>query len=286
MARRLRKQLQVYHRDAKACGSDDARMLREQAEKAAAEDRERRRRFEENKKNEAKAADDRKVAIAEAQARSSAMQAKCLQLRLQEGRVKFEHMVQQTHQRWLQLEYPVVVAKQCLAYKAAASKDQLKGWAAHMQELLKNQHFTRHVHVPRLWKPEVRWTSEWGETLRYDGKRREKVRCGLEFRGLLDSLFAPTRFGIPGPRDACAVLMGLWERILPKARDVFTGAYSAPRLFAHSEYTMEGAFLYGVIVLSKLLGHEKWPVGLYSPWPPPLPEELQPEVPSSLVLDA
>ena len=122
-----------------------------------------------------------------------------------------------------------------------------------------------------------------GRDAEYDGKRREKVRCGLEFRGLLDSLFAPTRFGIPGPRDACAVLMGLWERILPKARDVFTGAYSAPRLFAHSEYTMEGAFLYGVIVLSKLLGHEKWPVGLYSPWPPPLPEELQPEVPSSLV---
>ena len=118
--------------------------------------------------------------------------------------------------------------------------------------------------------------------MKYDGKGgRVKVRCGLEFARLLDSLFPPPLYG--GPRDACAVLMKLWKRILPKADQIFTASYSAPRMFAHSEYIMEGAFLFGVIVVSKLLGYEHFPCGLYGKWPPPLPEELQPEFPSSLL---
>ena len=138
-----------------------------------------------------------------------------------------------------------------------------------------------HVHVPYLWKPVLCWTSGWGDAQRYDGGCRVKVRCGQESQRFLDPLFPRGRFGVT--RDASQTLMQLWKRILPHAEHVFTGSYSPPRMFAHCDYIMEGAFLFGVIVLSKKLGNNRFPCGVYGRWPPELPEHLRPEPPSALI---
>ena len=41
-----------------------------------------------------------------------------------------------------------------------------------------------------------------------------------------------------------------------------------------NDYVMEKAFVYGIIALSKWLGKEKFPKGVYGTWPPPPPEDL------------
>ena len=208
------------------------------------------------------------------------MHTECLQLRLQEERLKYEIRFDQEHQRWLQLVYPVEVALRCVTHFREMQPRIKKAWKADLEEKVGNV-LSNHVNLPHLWKPAPGLTSEWGSTATWDNGARRKVKCGQDFQRFLEPLVPPPRFA--AGRDASEALLELWKLIVPCARDIFTGSYSPARAFAHCDYTMEGAFIFGAIVLSKLLGTEKFPCGVYGKWPPALPTALRPQVPACLM---
>ena len=47
-------------------------------------------------------------------------------------------------------------------------------------------------------------------------------------------------------------------------------------LSADNDYILEKAFVYGIVALSKWLGEERYPCGVYGQWPPPFPAGLAP----------
>ena len=63
---------------------------------------------------------------------------------------------------------------------------------------------------------------------------------------------------------------------MPKARRVFDGNYRPLKLLHVNDYVMEKAFVYGIVALSKWLGEERFPYGVYGQWPPKFPAALVP----------
>ena len=280
LARRLRKQEQEYQSQRAADRTECGRILQERAAQEAANDLEQRRRFQEKKKEEAKEAEERKIALEKASAERQAIHNRSVQLRLQEERVRFTKTCADEYQRWLQLVYPVEVALRCVTHFREMQPRIKKAWKADLEEKVGNV-LSNHVNLPHLWKPAPGLTSEWGSTATWDNGARRKVKCGQDFQRFLEPLVPPPRFA--AGRDASEALLELWKLIVPCARDIFTGPYSPARAFAHCDYIMEGAFIFGAIVLSKLLGFDKFPCGVYGNWPPALPRALRPQVPGCLM---
>ena len=73
--------------------------------------------------------------------------------------------------------------------------------------------------------------------------------------------------------------MRLFEDCVPLPRRIFIGPTALQEVLHINEYVMDKAFVYGVVMLSKWLGSERLPGGVYGLWPPdPPPEAFPPEV--------
>ena len=57
------------------------------------------------------------------------------------------------------------------------------------------------------------------------------------------------------------------------------------RLLHINDYVMEKAFVYGIVALSKWLGEERFPYGVYGQWPPKFPAALAPRTQGSQPID-
>ena len=68
--------------------------------------------------------------------------------------------------------------------------------------------------------------------------------------------------------------MCIRDSFIPSAEKVFVDAYHPLRLLHRNDYVMEKAFVFGVIALSKWLGSDRYPPGLYGEWPPEPPPEI------------
>ena len=61
--------------------------------------------------------------------------------------------------------------------------------------------------------------------------------------------------------------MTIFQQFLPRHWSVFKDEYGPLRLLQANDYVIDKAFVFGVIALSKWLGEEKFPQGIYE-WPP------------------
>ena len=76
--------------------------------------------------------------------------------------------------------------------------------------------------------------------------------------------------------DAVETLFRLCGRCVPYARRIFVGSHTPLRLLHQNDYILEKAFVYGIMALSKWLGRDRLPPGVYGKWPPKLPAKLVP----------
>ena len=67
--------------------------------------------------------------------------------------------------------------------------------------------------------------------------------------------------------DANETLSRLFKLIVPRARDIFA-SLTWLRLLHVNQYSMEKSFVYGIVALSKWLGQDRFPPGIYDVWPP------------------
>ena len=75
-------------------------------------------------------------------------------------------------------------------------------------------------------------------------------------------------------------LYRLFSKCVPEARRVFDGASRPLKLLHVNDYVLEKAFVYGIVALSKWLGEERFPYGVYGQWPPKFPAALVPRSPA------
>ena len=106
----------------------------------------------------------------------------------------------------------------------------------------------------------------------YCGGQRRSVRCGLPFQVVIEKHASEGFFG----RDPVEVLLRLFRACVPGSRHAFVNSYSPARLLHQNEYVLEKAFVYGVVALSKWMGKETFPQGIFGQWPPTPPSDLVP----------
>ena len=71
--------------------------------------------------------------------------------------------------------------------------------------------------------------------------------------------------------DAVEALSRIFSAFLPHSQRVFKDDYGPLRLLHQNGNVVEKAFVFGVIALSKWLGAERFPQGIYGEWPPSRP---------------
>ena len=173
-------------------------------------------------------------------------------------------------QRWLQTEYPVVLAVTIIEDFDKMSGSSKANFQKAIRQAVREKLFERRLDIPELWVADSSLTLPWTQMKMPHG-RLHTVRCGLKFQQVVDQ-YAPLGSLVRDPVDC---LLRLFQRFMPYATKIFIGHSSAMQLIAANEYVFEKAFVYGLVALSKWLGADRWPEGLYGSWPPPAPAHLR-----------
>ncbi|CAK0864054.1 unnamed protein product, partial [Prorocentrum cordatum] len=198
--RRLRNQMLEEGLTERVASSATGALLRNWAELVKAEEFERRRKQKEKEEEEAEDLEGHMAARTLPQ--KAASDAKLAQLkqahasRAHLGALRRADLCHTARQRWLQLEFPVdLAARRRQPMQSMRRAGALKAWESDIQHLLDNRFSTARVTVPHLWHPLPNLTTEWAQTLPFDGGRQHgKVRRGLRFQQFLAPLFPPDRF--------------------------------------------------------------------------------------------
>ena len=136
--------------------------------------------------------------------------------------------------------------------------------------------FKRHVCILDLWAVSESLLMKVAQVKAPGaGSDHHWVRCAPTFENEVRKVWDDhVAFG-PDPVGA---LRAMFRAFVPCASQVFTGAYSPLCLLHMNNYVMEKAFVFGVIALSKWLGRERFPQGIYGDWPPCMPAPALPLV--------
>jgi hypothetical protein len=148
-----------------------------------------------------------------------------------------------------------------------------KGFEKEVSSLLGTHTLKRQLFIKDLWVSDISLTVSWSNTPSFTGGPRRSVRCGLPFQELVDRVAPRSMFA----QDPVETLFLLFSACVPCARRVFTDAYTPLRLLHVNDYVLEKTFVYGIVALSKWLGQERFPHGVYGQWPPQMPADLVPK---------
>jgi hypothetical protein len=174
-------------------------------------------------------------------------------------------------QRWLQTEYPVTLARAMIGAQSDAPVATIIAFRKLMRDAEQSGFFRRPVFVPDLWESIDAFTIVLGQVKPPGGGPLRVARVTPAFEAVLREKWVPWVGAVVGAADPEAMLLQLWEACVPFARLAFVQMNSTLRILHTCGYVMEKAFVYGVIVLSKQLGPDRLPQGVYGEWPPPLP---------------
>ena len=180
--------------------------------------------------------------------------------------------------QWLQVTYPVALARSLMAWRrnlTAASAKELEAAVVALADTGRGDRFTP---VPALFEADNRFSSVCCYTcLPGNGSKQTPVRCSRDFEWILFG----QGLAIESPnRDAAVVLVKFIDSICPRASLLFRRRYTMNHLLETSECLASKAFVHAIILLSKWLGKDLFPKGIYG-WPPQPPASLGPGAPQA-----
>ena len=185
----------------------------------------------------------------------------CRLARVEEDERKAKAARASEEARWLQVDFPLELCNQLIAWRAALTPDQVLSFKARVTHLVRFGRLQA-VKTPYFWDEDVRFTSALGNVLGVD-KGRHSVRCSKGFEWLLYK----SSWAVNGFNDAIHMLHRLWDRIVPDGHCLFQGRYTSAILLHDNQYVMEKAFVHGVFLMYRWLGVGWLPGGEFS-WPP------------------
>jgi len=282
MVKIMRTAMREQTREQKAASTDVGIHLRKRAQEQMALDAKRRKEVAAEERLAAMSLEEVKVRTAKEQRATQDARCVALQLAIQfrrdsEKRKRAEAL-ERAQQRWLQTTYPVILGRHCINSFLKFSPLSKKAFEKHIQNKIDQGTFARQLFIGDLWISDKTLGVQFA-TVRscIDGHLRQ-VRCGLPFQEFIGNV-VPQRSkprgdaALVGP-DPADILLRLFSAFLPLARYVFQGAYTPLRLLHVNDYVLDKAFVYGILALSKWIGEEHFPDGVYGHWPPRFPANL------------
>ena len=167
--------------------------------------------------------------------------------------------------RWLQVDFPLALAKQLIAWRQGLTADHVAGLKARITHLIRFGRIREEVLAPYFWTEDQRFTSALGNVLAVD-RVRHSVRCSKSFEWLLHS----NAWHVGGINDPVHMLHRFWDKVVPDGRLLFQARYTSWVLLHDNQYVMEKAFVHGVFVMYKWMGVGWLPGGDFA-WPPTQP---------------
>ena len=277
MLRQMRQQMRGETQKQKDAGTEIGMLLKKRVQENREADMKRRRQDLEQEWLAAKNLEKLKTLRANAEQAKEEARLAALRQALENRRDlqnrRYEELVEKTFQRWLQTQYPTQLARRIISFWRKMTVPTRKTFEGHITKALKERTFQRQVYVKDLWTADRSLTLDWSRTESWTGGRCS-VRCSLMFQEMLDEVAPKSMFD----HDPVETLYKLFLACVPSARRVFTDSYGALRILHMNDYVLEKAFVYGIVALSKWLGEERYPCGVYGRWPPKMPADLIPKL--------
>ncbi len=243
--------------------------LREQARTDRERELKRRAEQRELERKAAREDVDAKRALADAQREVAHAQKAALEssrvLRREEELRRSQALRQRSDARWLQTKYPVALATTLLEWCRNLPPHEDAALRAAVTNLSHTSRCQRNVQMPVFWEPCPSLTCTIGHELGFGGVRRA-VRCCKDFEWLLfrNGWAADSR------NDASCMLVKLLDRILPQGSTLFRQRHTVQVMMNATDNILEMTFVFAVVLLSKWLGPDRFPHGVFA-WPPPIP---------------
>ena len=285
MVMSLRKRMREETENQRGAATKVATLLRERALEQREEESKRHREAREEERLAAKDLEKAKELRAKAEhaaaeSRLEALKQVIVNRRDAQARRRQE-IVDTAFRRWLQTQYPALLARRCIAAWRNMPKEAQANFHRMMLDRLKAGTFARQIFIKDLWACDRSFTLRWSQVTPFMGGAPRGVRCSLCFQQVVDDQAPRDHFGV----EPVETLYRLFSACVPSARRVFTGSYSPLRLLHVNDYVLEKAFVYGIIALSKWLSEERFPQGVFGQWPPKAPAGLVAEWMSSDTID-
>jgi hypothetical protein len=178
--------------------------------------------------------------------------------------------VDRCFRRWLQTQYPALLARRCICVLRSFAPIALRGFDATILRHVREKTFRRQLFIKDLWSTDTTFTQAWSQATPPFGGPLRVVRCGMSCQEVVNDVAPQSHAGHVPPEP----LFKLFEASVPRARKIFDGSYTPLRLFQLNDYVLEKAFVYGIICLSKWLAPDEFPQGVFGNWPSPTPDGL------------
>ena len=271
--RRLVKQRAGYEKDEKDRSTAAALTLQKRASELLAANEEHRKKARAERdaaRLDEALAQQRK---AEANARAEETRLAILRENLQSNREKLlrkrESDVFKARQKWLQTEYPREYITRLARIMRAKSEKDREAFRRMIKNCYANHFFRYTPRIPDFWVVDVNFLIIYGSVKSPNGGQPKNVRCSALMDEYLDEA-APSPFG--GVKDPTNALAAIIETIAPGAHEyVFTRRRSWLRFLQQNDYVIEKAIICCIWCLSKWLGGDWFPQGIFE-WPPPFPD--------------
>jgi len=271
--RRLRAFGDIEAQHKKRAATETGVILRKRAQEVAEAEAKRRKEREAEIRLSANEDEARKARVAKAQQAAAQARTQALKHVIENRRAAKQHQTEaikaKEDSRWLQTVYPAQLAARYISDHKLL-KDTCKAeMKKRLRTYLNDKFFTRHVYIPDLWAVDTSLLITFCQVQEPGGvKRQHWVRCSAHFENEVKKVFVDKIGSGPDPVGA---LKALFRAFVPLADEIFVGAYSPLRMLHMNDFVMEKAFVFGCIALSKWLGPERWPHGVFGEWPPKRP---------------
>ena len=225
MVKRLLESRKMETLTKKHGDSDIGSLLRKKAEAEFAAAEERKKANLECKRRRAREDWDQKAENARLQALADEKRCEHLRLlaedRREKQRLRKQQERQKVEERWLQVDFPVELARRCIDWRAALSLDRehREKYVRMIEGRMKDKIFERRLVVRDLWTPVKEYSLNWCQHVvreSMDGRREGTahwVKCSAAFNEIINEVLGD---GAGGRRHAPGVLEKIFKKSFPE----------------------------------------------------------------------
>ena len=177
------------------------------------------------------------------------------------------------YDRWLQTEFAADLAHRLVASSQVKTRKERTQEAAMVSKFHAENVFARYRFIADPWRANKSLYRPFGKVHDETGLGGPAIKV-LASSQLLNIVLPTLPKKAEGDdHDPIKALNALLRSCFQMDHLIFTGSWSPYWLLHQSDYILDKAFVRAVIGVSRWLGEERFPDGLYGLWPPSAPAD-------------
>ena len=178
------------------------------------------------------------------------------------------------YDRWLQTEFAADLAHRLVASSQVKTHKERTKEAAMVSKCHAEKVFARFPIIPPPWRPNISLYRPFGKVHDETGLGGPAIKVLASSQLMNIVVHLPLYKKEKGDdHDPIQALNALLRSCFEMSHLIFNGTWSPYWLLHQSQYILDKAFVRAVIAVSRWLGEERFPDGLYGLWPPPAPAD-------------